>query len=344
MFNFGGMKMKQFNQSLLPGLLLSLGIASLSKIIAIWLPSLGAGTIAILLGILLGNSFFNQAVWQKGTKFSEKTLLELSIVLLGTTVTFQTIAQIGGSGILFILLQMTVTIIAAYFIGKKLKFSQTMSLLMAGGNAVCGSSAIGAIAPEIGAKDKEKGQIITLVNLLGTVMMLTLPLIGGAIFSDNVMAKSALIGGTLQSVGQVIASANMVSPEVVEMATLFKILRIMFLVFVVFIFSKIVQQTNEPLTHSTTTLPKKKKFPLPWYIIGFIMCCVLNSSFHFPNLLSQTTHSISGWFEITALAAIGLRINAREFLKEGPRFLAYAGSVGIVQTTVAICLIKLFSI
>lgn len=333
--------MKQFNQTLLPGLLLSLGIACLSKIIAIWLPSLGAGTIAILLGILLGNIFFNQPIWQKGTKFSEKTLLELSIVLLGTTVTFQTIAQIGGSGVIFIILQMTITILAAYFIGKKLKFSQTMSLMMAGGNAVCGSSAIGAIAPEIGAKDKEKGQIITLVNLLGTVMMLTLPLVGGAVFSESVMAKSALIGGTLQSVGQVIASANMVSPDVVEMATLFKILRIMFLVVVVFVFGKVAQQNNDTAETNTQTANKKKKFPLPWYIIGFIVCCVLNSVIHFPTLLSQTTHSISGWFEITALAAIGLRINAREFFKEGPRFLAYAGSVGLIQTIVAISLIKL---
>ncbi|MGY3704191.1 YeiH family protein [Vagococcus martis] len=335
------MNMKQFNQTLLPGLLLSLGIACLSKIIAIWLPSLGAGTIAILLGILLGNIFFNQPIWQKGTKFSEKTLLELSIVLLGTTVTFQTIAQIGGSGVIFIILQMTITILAAYFIGKKLKFSQTMSLMMAGGNAVCGSSAIGAIAPEIGAKDKEKGQIITLVNLLGTVMMLTLPLVGGAVFSESVMAKSALIGGTLQSVGQVIASANMVSPDVVEMATLFKILRIMFLVVVVFVFGKVAQQNNDTAETNTQTANKKKKFPLPWYIIGFIVCCVLNSVIHFPTLLSQTTHSISGWFEITALAAIGLRINAREFFKEGPRFLAYAGSVGLIQTIVAISLIKL---
>ncbi|UNM90119.1 YeiH family protein [Vagococcus sp. CY52-2] len=334
--------MKQLKQTIYPGLLLSLAIASLSKILAIWLPSLGAGTIAILLGIFLGNLFFNQSVWQKGTKFSEKTLLELSIVLLGTTVTFQTIVQIGGSGILFIMCQMTLTILSAYFIGKKLKFNQTMSLLMAGGNAVCGSSAIGAIAPEIGAKDKEKGQIITLVNLLGTVMMLTLPIIGGTVFTDNVMAKSALIGGTLQSVGQVIASANMVSSQVVEMATLFKILRIMFLVVVVFAFGKIANQSTD--NNLTIQEKAKKKFPLPWYIIGFIICCVLNSVIHFPTILSQTTHSISGWFEITALAAIGLRINAKEFFKEGPRFLAYAGSVGIVQTIVAITLIKLLSI
>ncbi|WP_330676025.1 putative sulfate exporter family transporter, partial [Clostridioides difficile] len=50
----------------------------------------------------------------------------------------------------------TVTIIGAYLIGKKLQFSDTSSLMMAGGNAVCGSSAIASIAPSIHAKEEEK--------------------------------------------------------------------------------------------------------------------------------------------------------------------------------------------
>lgn len=70
-----------------------------------------------------------------------------------------------------------------------------MSLLMAGGNAVCGSSAIASIAPAIQADEEEKGQIITLVNLLGTVLMLTLPILSGILYGTNLLARSALIGG-----------------------------------------------------------------------------------------------------------------------------------------------------
>ncbi|WP_410470993.1 YeiH family protein, partial [Enterococcus faecium] len=165
-------------REILPGLLLSFAIAAFSRLLAIYLPQLGGATIAILLGILLGNTFFKQPVLAIGTKFAESKLLEFSVFLLGATVTAQTIAQIGVKGIVFVLLQMSVTIIGAYLIGKKLQFSDTSSLMMAGGNAVCGSSAIASIAPSIHAKEEEKGQIITLVNLLGTVMMLTLPFLG----------------------------------------------------------------------------------------------------------------------------------------------------------------------
>ncbi len=58
------------------GLLLSFAIAAVSRLLAIYLPQLGGATIAILLGILLGNTFFKQPVLAIGTKFAESKLLE----------------------------------------------------------------------------------------------------------------------------------------------------------------------------------------------------------------------------------------------------------------------------
>ena len=152
---------------LLPGLGLSVSVAVLAKIVAIFLPDLGGATLAILFGIVLGNTFFKQEVLAVGTKFSESVLLEYSVVLLGFTVTFQTISHLGFNGLGYIITMMANVISATILIGKSLGYSDNMSTMMAGGNAVCGSSAIGAIAPSIGAKDDEKGQVITLVNLLG---------------------------------------------------------------------------------------------------------------------------------------------------------------------------------
>lgn len=336
------MLMKQKIKEKAPGLLLAFLVAAISKVIAIWLPTIGAATIAILLGILLGNTFFKQPIFNQGTKLAESKLLELSIVLLGTTVTFQTIAHMGLNGFGFIVLQMIGTIIGVYFIGIKMGFSKKMGLLMAGGNAVCGSSAIGAIAPEIEASEDEKGQIITLVNLLGTVLMLLLPFIATGLY-PNVLTQSALIGGTLQSVGQVVASASMISPEVVEYATLFKIMRIVLLVVVVISFSKFTEKDRVSNEH-TLSKSQAKKLPLPWYIIGFLFFCTLNSLIHLPKEISNSAHFISGWFEITALAAIGLRLDFAKFFKEGIRFLIYALLVGLLQVSLALLLIFIFSI
>jgi uncharacterized integral membrane protein (TIGR00698 family) len=325
--------------AVLPGLVTAFIVAVISKILAIWLPTLGAATIAILLGIVLGNTLLKHPVLEKGTKIAEGKLLEFSVVLLGATVTFQTIAHIGLKGGIFVILQMSLTIIATYILGKKLLFSDNMSLLMAGGNAVCGSSAIASIAPSIHAKEEEKGQIITLVNLLGTILMLLLPLIASFLYGTNLLAKSALVGGTLQSVGQVVASASMINSEVVEFAMLFKIMRIMLLVVVVYLFGKFKARTT---TVAATSPISTKKAGLPWYVVGFVLFCIINSLITLPEQVSETAHFFSGWFEITALAAIGLRLDFQKFFKEGKRFLIYGLSVGVIQVILAISLIRLF--
>lgn len=319
---------------ILPGLSLSIGVAIIAKLFALFLPKLGGATLAILLGIILGNTFFKQPALAAGTKFSESKLLEYSVVLLGLTVTFQTIGEMGIKGLIFILLIMTTVIIGAYWIGRKLGFNEKMALMMAGGNAVCGSSAIGAIAPAIEANDEEKGQIITLVNLLGTVMMLTLPFLGMSLFGDALLSKSALLGGTLQSVGQVVAGASLINPETVKYAMLFKITRIIFLVVVVFLFERKAKQDD-----LVTVKGSKKKFPIPWYVTCFLIFCVINSFITLPAIFDEGAHFISTWFETTALAAIGLRLDFRKFLKEGPRFLVYGLSVGAVQTVAALIFI-----
>lgn len=324
---------------ILPGLGLSVSVAVLAKLLALLIPKLGGATLAILLGIILGNTLFKQPALAAGTKFSESRLLEYSVVLLGFTVTFQTIGEMGIKGLVFILMIMTTVIIGAYWIGRKLGFNEKMALMMAGGNAVCGSSAIGAIAPAIEAKDEEKGQIITLVNLLGTVMMLTLPFLGMSLFGDALLSKSALLGGTLQSVGQVVAGASLVNPETVKYAMLFKITRIIFLVVVVFLFERKAKQDGLVATKGS-----KKKFPIPWYVTCFLIFCIINSCVSLPSIFSDGAHFISTWFETTALAAIGLRLDFRKFLKEGPRFLLYGLSVGAVQTVAALVFILILHI
>ena len=323
---------------LLPGLGLSVSVAVLAKIVAIFLPDLGGATLAILFGIVLGNTFFKQEVLAVGTKFSESVLLEYSVVLLGFTVTFQTISHLGFNGLCYIIAMMATVIISTILIGKRLGFSDNMSTMMAGGNAVCGSSAIGAIAPSIGAKDDEKGQVITLVNLLGTVLMLTLPFLGTMLYGKDLLANSALLGGTLQSVGQVVAGASLINPETVSYAMLFKITRIIFLVVVVFVFQQRAQKQG------TAQVQHLKKVSVPWYVIAFLSVCILNSCVKLLHFFNDGAHQIGTWFETIALAAIGLRLDFKKFMKEGLSFLTYGLLVGIVQTLAALVLIHLFRI
>ena len=338
---------------ILPGLTISCITALIAMLLAMWIPNIGAGPIAIGIGILAGNLYFKQPILAQGTKFSEGRLLEYAIVLLGFSVTFETLAHLGFAGTLYIILQISSTIILALLIGKLLRFSKNYALLMAAGNAVCGSSAIAAVAPVIRAKDAERGLIITIVNLMGTVMMFLLPVI--ALYAyDSKLLQGAFIGGILQSVGQVIASSSMLGSEVMRDATLFKIMRIASLIIIVLLFHRLAhnghqapqsQELNKE--NNVDHRPAPRSFShlfklIPWYLFGFIIACTLNSLSLVSDAIVAVLLGFSHAFEVIALAAIGLRLNFMLLKQQGGKLALYALLLGTGQIIMALLLIGLF--
>lgn len=328
-------------KSILPGLMVSVIIGFVSIFLARYVPSLGAATISIFLGMIMGNLFLNKEKFHDGYKFSETELLSYSIVLLGATLSISTIMELGIGGILFIIIQMTVTIVGAIYIGKKLGFNENFRFLMASGNAVCGSSAIAATTPVIDADDKDKGIAITIVNVTGVVLMLLLPVLAGILYNHELIKTSAIIGGTLQSVGQVVASGAMVNEATKDLATIFKIMRVIFLVVVVFVFGHLKHKSNTEIIKEEEVEISKKKIKVPWYVIGFFITCALFSMNLIPMEVSHIAKELSSKLEIIALAAIGLRVNFKDLMKQGKEVSLYGLFVGILQIITAVILISI---
>ncbi|WP_262396500.1 YeiH family protein [Zongyangia hominis] len=328
---------------LLPGFVVCLCIALIAKVAGSFFPVVGAATFAIFLGIVAGNTFLDRPVFEKGTKFSESRLLEYSIVLMGATLSLSDMIAVGFSGVGFILLQMTVTISAAYLIGRRLGFTRKFSLLMCAGNAVCGSSAIGSVAPVVGAESKDKGLSITIVNVTGTILMVALPVITSFLYGHETLHTSAMIGGTLQSIGQVVASAKFVNDEVVQIATLFKIIRIIFLVLVALAFSRVNTEEEGKFWQRPEAAEDRSKVKtgIPWFIIGFFLLSIIGSLQLIPGVVSEGAHFVSNQFEIIALAAIGMRVKFKTLVSEGPKAMLYGGLVGCCQVLCALGLLAL---
>ena len=332
-------------KKIIPGFIVCFAIAMISKVIAIFVPSLGAATFAIFLGIILGNTVFTKDLYNPGSKFSESNLLAYSVVLMGATLNLTDIASVGVNGVLFIVIQMTLTICVTYFIGRKLKFRKKFALLMCAGNAVCGSSAIASAAPVIDGDSKDKALSITMVNITGTILMFVLPILCGFLYNKEVLKSSALTGGILQSVGQVIASAKFISDEVVQMSTIFKIIRIIMLVAVVLVFARINTNEGEGLFKKKAENKEGKiKVSVPWFIIGFFILSIINSLGFIPMPVAKSAKFISGQFEIIALAAIGMRVKFKDLKEEGAMSLLYGCLVGLCQIIIAVSLIKILGI
>ena len=341
----------------LPGLAVSILISLLSQFLAGFLPTLGAALIAILLGMLLGNTLLNRPELGQGTKFSEKRLLEYAIVLNGLILDFQVLKSAGLKGFVFIILQMSLTIFVTYQLGKYFGFGKRFALLMGAGNAVCGSSAIGTVSPIVQADNKEKGISITIVNLTGTALMILLPVLGAVMYGSDTLRTSALIGGTVQSVGQVVAAAKLVNDEVVTLATVFKLMRVLLIIGVAVLYGRMNMNEGEPLftrkkravvdERSVTevgaaTSPATVSYGVPWFLTGFIVFFLIRSFIGVPDSVLVASKAISTQFEVAALAAIGMRVKFTDIIKEGPKAMLYGLTVGAVQIVMAVALIRVF--
>ena len=347
--------LKKELDGVLPGLAASIAISLVSQFFARFLPTLGAALIAILLGMLLGNTFLNRPELGSGTKFSEKRLLEYAIVLNGLILDFQVLKSAGIKGFVFILLQMGLTIFVTYRLGKVFGFGKRFSLLMSAGNAVCGSSAIGTVSPIVQADNKEKGISITIVNLTGTALMILLPVLGAVLYGSDTLRTSALIGGTVQSVGQVVAAAKLVNDDVVTLATVFKLMRVLLIIGVAVLYGRMNMNEGESLftrkkraeitaseESGASATPAAVSYGVPWFLTGFVVFFLIRSFIGVPDSVLVASKAISTQFEVAALAAIGMRVKFADIIKEGPKAMLYGLTVGAVQVVMAVALIRVF--
>ena len=84
---------------------------------------------------------------------------------------------------------------------------------------------------------------------------------------------------------------------------------------------------------------EKGKIKVPWYVIGFFITCALFSLNIISNDVSILCKEISNKFEIIALAAIGLRVNVKDLIKQGKSVSLYGLFIGLLQIVSAITLI-----
>ncbi|MGB3254447.1 YeiH family putative sulfate export transporter, partial [Buttiauxella gaviniae] len=168
----------------LPGLALAASITAL----ALWLgniPSvaglgLGALTLAILCGMVIGNTLYPK-IWQHcdgGVLFAKQHLLRLGIILYGFRLTFSQIADVGASGVIIDILTLTSTFALACWLGQKVfGLDKQTSWLIGAGSSICGAAAILATEPVVKAEASKVTVAVATVVIFGTLAIFIYPMI-----------------------------------------------------------------------------------------------------------------------------------------------------------------------
>ncbi len=304
----------------------------------------GSVTLAILIGIIIGNIFEKRT--KSGAKFLEKKILPLAIIFLGSQLNFEVFKELGFKAILFLIIYMLFAILLNIVLSYVFKFSRKMGLLLGIGNAVCGSSAIAAASEVLKPKEEEVGISVAIVNLAGVIGIFLMPTLA-KLLNFDIFRTSALIGGTIQAVSQTAAAGFSVSKDVGSLAIVFKMIRVSMLgpiIILLTIFTNIYKKTNskkEIKNENKNWIKIFFKF-VPPFIIGFITVAILCNIKLFPKNTISSLKTIGKVLLTLSMAGMGMNINFKSLISKGIKVILAQFVLIIIQTSIAILLIYIF--
>ncbi|MFT8895962.1 MAG: putative sulfate exporter family transporter [Acetobacter sp.] len=307
-----------------PGLLLSVAVAGSAMLLeqaersftgAAWVESL---VLAILVGTILRTLWKPPAPFESGIQFSAHTLLEAAVALMGTAVSVEMVMKAGPTLVLGIVGTVSIAIGTGILLGRAFGLPSKMAVLIACGNAICGNSAIAAVAAAIDADSDEAATAVAFTAVLGILVVLFLPLLAHTLHLTQT-AGGVLAGLTVYAVPQVLAAAGPMGATAVQIGTLVKLVRVLMLGPVVAV-SSLIYARQLPVCDAK---PRSclSRF-LPPFIVIFMGLMAARSLDLVPHVLLAPLHTMSGLFTLVAMAALGLGVDLRNVLAAGPRVVA----------------------
>ena len=224
--------------------------------------------LAILLGIIVGNTVNIAADIRGGISFAMIHILRLGIIFLGIRLGLSNFLSFGLLSIPLIILCMTVALVSTRIFAKMFAVSKTMSFLVATGTAICGATAIVAISPCIKARQEETAYAIANVTVFGILAMILYPYLVNFLFPDSLIARGLMLGTSVHETAQV-AGAGLIyvqlfgNEQVLDIAVLTKLVRNSFMAFII---PFLAYRFN--CTHIRTAMTLRAAFPI--FILGFI--------------------------------------------------------------------------
>ncbi|WP_112661854.1 YeiH family protein [Microvirga flavescens] len=301
-------------------------------------PYLEALVIAILLGTAVRTFWTPGERFIPGIAFSAKTLLEIAVVMLGASISFQAVAEAGWGLLIGIALVVAIAIAASYGLCRALRLPRKMAVLVACGNSICGNSAIAAVAPVIGATAQDIASSIAFTAILGVIVVLGLPLFV-PLLDLSATQYGVLAGLTVYAVPQVLAATVPVSALSAQLGTLVKLVRVLMLGPVVIALSIVAGRRGAGASASFSF-----NRLVPWFILGFLALAALRSWGFIPEAVLRWVTPGATILTVVSMAALGLGVNVRVLGRVGGRVTASVTLSLIVLILISIALIRLLGI
>jgi len=264
-------------------------------------PLMSSG-VALGLGMLL--AFVTKNNHPFSTSKLTKYLLQASIVMMGFGMSLTQVIETSKTSFFFTACSVTLTLVVGLLIGRFLKVDKNTSILISGGTAICGGSAIAALSSVINPRNYQITFSLTVIFILNSVALFLFPYIGHLLnLSQDVFGYWSAIA--IHDTSSVVGAASEYGTKSLEIATTVKLTRALWII---------------PVSIAVLVLSKsdqKSKISIPWFIGLFVLAILV--SYFIPEWNSTYTHL--SWLGhkgmLVALFFIGTSINREDILKAG---------------------------
>ncbi|WP_201586581.1 YeiH family protein [Psychrobacter jeotgali] len=269
-------------------------------------------TLAILIGILLGNTIypkFSEGL-EDGVNFAKGQILRLAIMFYGFKLTFTQVASVGMPAVISDALVLTSTFLLTYWIGTKwLKVDKKTTLLIGSGASICGAAAVIAAEPVVKAEAHKVTIAVATVVVFGTIAMLLYPFLYHLGWLQPWLSPQdygVYTGSTVHEVAQVVVAGNAISSDVGDTAVVTKMIRVMMLAPFLLILSFALTQGSSENGDKPTLLSRIQQVKVPWFAFIFIAIVLLHTWLPMSNSFENTMVRLDDLLLTMAMFSLGL--------------------------------------
>ena len=272
---------------------------------------------ALVIGFLLASLGLVPAHLQIG-KLTKK-LLAYSIVGLGFGIQFEQALAVTGDGIGLIVVSILGTLSVGWILARKMGLEKTTGYLISSGTAICGGSAIAAVAPAIKADDEQIGLALATVFVLNSVALFLFPVIGHALeLSQHTFGTWAAIA--IHDTSSVVGAASAYGEEALTTATTLKLARALWIIPIAFISALIFRNDQ-------------KKITIPYFILFYCAAIFISDVMPQFDAIYQGIFDVSKRALVVCLFLIGCGISIEKLKAAGPKPLMFGVSLWVMIST-----------
>lgn len=283
--------------------------------------NLEAVIFSLIIGLAIGN-FFKLPEWFRSA-LSTEVFVKIGLVLLGTGVIFSDILKAGSLGLIQALIVVLSVWYFAFWLCKKLKVDDELTMMISSAVSICGVSAAIATSGAIKGDSKKLSYVISMVLVTAIPMMIFMPVIA-QYFNFPEEVTGAWLGGSIDTSGAVVASGTLVGETALKISTIVKFSQNVLLGLAAFAISVYWTYTHNKSAEAIASKPTLgviwERFPK--FVIGFIVASIVFSfllTSETRDAVKESLKNIQGiWFAL-AFTSIGLETNFKDLFSNNSK-------------------------